>query len=124
MGRNRDNPAGEAQPKAGPRFAWPAELLTQIAFVLAMGLVVGRATMGDFSRSRGEPMLSEAPRVGGAGTQIGLDLLCCVPALLVLARRVSDRTYVLRWSWAWLPLGLLAGWGLLSLGWSADKFGA
>jgi len=40
----------------------------------------------------------------------------------VLARRVMDRAYVLRWSWAVLPLGLLAAWGVCSVGWAADRF--
>ena len=106
--------------EAAPRF----ERLTQIAFVLALGLVLARATMADFSRSRGEPILSEAPRAAGAATGMGLDLLCCLPALLVLARRVMDRGYVLRWSWAVAPMALLAGWGVLSVFWSADKFAA
>jgi O-antigen ligase len=122
--KRRDNPAARPTGVLAATSRWPAEWLTQIAFVMALALVIGRATMEDFSRSRGEPMLSEAPRAAGAGTQIGLDLLCCVPAMLVLARRLSDRTYVLRWSWAWLPLGVLAAWGLLSIAWSADKFGA
>src|SRR4051794_11544444 len=102
----------------------PVEWLTQIAFVLAMALVVARGTTGDFSHDRSEPMMSAAPRAGGPATGIGLDLLCCVPAILVLARRVSDRAYVLRWSWSVLPMGLLALMGVASTFWASNKFWA
>lgn len=102
----------------------PAEWWTQIAFALAVALVVARATMGDYSKTRGEPMTADTPRAAGAATMLALDLLCCLPAILVLARRVMDRRYVLRWSWAVLPLGLLATWGVLSSGWAADRFAA
>jgi O-antigen ligase len=102
----------------------PVEWWTQIAFVLAVALVLARATMGDFSKSHGEPMTADTPRAAGAATQMALDLLCCLPAILVLGRRVSDREYVLRWSWAALPLGLLAVWGVLSTAWAADRFAA
>src|SRR4051812_23476157 len=102
----------------------PVEWWTQIAFVLAVALVLARATMGDFSKSHGEPMTADTPRAAGAATQLALDLLCCLPAILVLARRVSDREYVLRWSWAVLPLGLLAAWGVLSMGWGGSVRGA
>jgi O-antigen ligase len=100
----------------------PAEWWTQIAFVLAVALVLVRATMGDFSKTRNEPMTADTPRAAGAATMLALDLLCCLPAILVLARRVMDREYVLRWSWAVLPLGLLAVWGVMSAGWAADRF--
>lgn len=99
------------------------ERLTQIAFVLSMGLVVARATMGDFSRSRGMAF-SDAPRGAGVAAGIGLDLLCCLPALLVFTRRVMDRQYVLRWSWAVAPLAALSMWGVLSTFWASDKFSA
>lgn len=101
----------------------PYQRLTQIAFVLAIALVLARATMGDFSRSRGINF-SDAPRGAGVAAGLGLDLLCCLPALLVLARRVMDREYVLRWSWAVAPLALLAAWGTLSLFWAGDRFSA
>ena len=100
----------------------PVEWLTQIAFVLALGLVAARGTTGDFSKDRSEPMTSAAPRAGGPGAALGLDLLCCVPAILVLARRVSDREYVLRWSWSVAGLGLLAVLGLMSTLWASNKF--
>jgi O-antigen ligase len=102
----------------------PVEWLTQIAFVLAMALVVARASTADLSKDRGTALTSTAPRAGGPAASVGLDLLCCLPAILVLARRVSDRTYVLRWSWSVLPLGLLALTGVASTLWAADRFDA
>jgi O-antigen ligase len=102
------------------RFEW----LTQVAFVLALALAVARATFTDFSRSTGEPLASEAPRGAGAGTGLALDLLCALPAILVLARRASDRQYVLRAAWSALPLGALAAWAACSTFWAADKFAA
>ncbi|MDB5320470.1 MAG: lipid core-O-antigen ligase-like enyme [Phycisphaerales bacterium] len=102
----------------------PVEWLTQIAFVLAMALVVARATTTDQSKERGVAMTSETPRAGGPAAAMGLDLLCCVPAILVLARRVSDRAYVLRWSWSILAMGLLAVMGVASTLWASNKFWA
>jgi len=67
----------------GPR--WSVEWLTQVAFVLALALVVARVTFPDASRAR-EALASTAPRGAGPATSIALDLLCCVPAILVLAR--------------------------------------
>ena len=116
--------AGAPATASAPGASRPVEWWTQIAFVLAVALVLARVTMGDFSKSRGEPMTADTPRAAGAATQMALDLLCCLPAILVLARRVSDREYVLRWSWAVLPMGLLAAWGVLSTSWAADKFAA
>jgi O-antigen ligase len=82
-------------------------------------------TFSDFSRAgAAEPLGTDVPRGAGPATSIALDLLCCIPAMLVLARRVSDRQYVLRPIWAVLPLGLLAIWGFASVFWAADKFAA
>src|SRR3954471_17732151 len=68
----------------------PAEWWTQVAFVLAVALVLVRATVGDYSKTR-EPRTADTPRAAGAATGLALDLLCCLPAILVLARRVMDR---------------------------------
>lgn len=101
------------------------EWLTQCAFILALALVAARATIPDFSKVRGEAAFSaDTPRGPGAATALGLDLLCCVPALLVLARRAMDRQYILRVSWSLVPLAALVIWGMISLAWSADKFAA
>jgi O-antigen ligase len=102
----------------------PVERLTQVAFVLALALAIARVSFSDLSRAGAEPLGSEAPRGAGPATSMALDLLCCVPAILILARRVSDRQYVLRAAWSVLPLGLLALLGIASVLWAADKFGA
>jgi O-antigen ligase len=50
-----------------------------------------------------------------------LDLLCCLPALLVLLRRVCDKGYIVRITLAEALLGLFAIWALSSTLWSANK---
>src|SRR3954469_15984898 len=120
MGKSKLTSA-DATDNALERAARKFEWLTQAAFVLALSLAVARATFTDFSRSASEPMASEAPRGAGAGTGLALDLLCALPAILVLARRVSDRQYVLRAAWSALPLGALAAWATSSTFWAADK---
>ena len=111
-------------PDPAPPRTRPVERLTQIAFILALSLAVARVTFSDFSRPAVEPLGSGAPRGAGPASAIALDLLCCVPALLVLARRVSDSQYVLRPLWSVLALGLLAMFGLASVFWASDKFHA
>lgn len=69
----------------------------------------------------GSPLV---PAMPGPATTIGLDLLCCLPALLVLARRVSDPSFSLRSAWSFLPMFLLAFWTLLSVSWASDRFSA
>jgi O-antigen ligase len=64
------------------------------------------------------------PRAPGAAAALGLDVLCCVPALLVLLRGMFGRTFALRRFRSFIPLGLLCGWMLLSTFWAADKFAA
>src|SRR4051812_2374075 len=117
--RDKDRVPPTALPARGEQ---GLEWLTQWAFYGALALVLARAMMGDFSKSRNEPVTADAPRAAGAATSLALDLLCCLPAILVLSRRVSDRQYVLRGSWSVLPLGLLAAWGVLSATWAADRF--
>ena len=103
-----------------------ATWLTQAAFVLTLALVIARATMLETVRteSLGAPGTAGAPVGPGPAAGLVLDLLCCLPALCVLARRVVDRNYILRLSWSHLLLALLASWTLASVAWSADKFAA
>jgi O-antigen ligase len=122
--KKSDPPSSPAAKAALPAIDWPAEWLTQIAFVLALGLALARATIGDFSRAASEPLGSDSPRGAGAAAQVGLDLLCCLPALLVLARRLSDRAYVLRGAWSAVLLAGVAAWALASGLWAADKYAA
>lgn len=70
-----------------------------------------------------QPNSKPIPRVCGAAGSIGLDLLCCVPALIVLGRRLgkgatpsTPRSFI--------PLALLSVWMLASTIWASDKFAA
>src|SRR5258708_5977942 len=97
-----------------------------MALGLALALVIARGTMQEYLRELLEvqPGSDLTPKAPGAAASIGLDLLCCVPAMLVLLRRALDRHFTLRIAWSALPLGLLCGWMLLSTIWAADKFAA
>jgi O-antigen ligase len=102
------------------------ELLTRGAFYLAMVLVCARVAMLETIR---DPMLVgpgsvAAPRGVGPASSLFLDLMCCVPALLILLRRVMDSTYVLRWGWSHVVMGVLGLWAMASRFWAADKFAA
>ena len=85
------------------------ELLTRGAFYLAMIVVAARVGMLETIRDPlpvGPGSLA-APRGAGPATSLFLDLLCCVPALLILLRRVMDSTYVLRWGWTHVVMAAL-----------------
>src|SRR5258708_4098499 len=69
-----------------------------------------------------KPVGSAVPRIPGSG--LVLDVLCCIPALLVLGRRALDGSYSLLSSWTYVPMGLLAVWVGLSPLWAADRFSA
>ena len=100
--------------------------LTRSALLLAAALVLARTTMLETLRNPLEinPGSEPVPRGPGAGTGLLLDLLACLPALLVLARRVIDPTFRLRFGWSFVPMALLATWALASVFWAADKFAA
>ena len=100
--------------------------LTQAAFFLSLVLVIARAAMqetfrGDALPAPGSPA---APATPGPATSLLLDLLCCLPALLVLARRLVDSNFALRLAWSHLLMFMLAAWTLASVLWSSDKFAA
>ena len=102
------------------------ELLTRVAFYLALVVVAARVGMQETLRDPlpiGPGSLA-APKAAGPATSLFFDLLCCVPALLILLRRVMDSTYVLRWGWSHLLMGALGIWGVASRFWAADKFAA
>src|SRR3954451_18342675 len=100
--------------------------LTRLAFALSAALVLARATMLETLRNPLDvfPGFDPDPRGPGAGTGVVLDLLGCVPALLVLLRRSLDPTYRLRFTWSLLPLAGLAFWTVASVLWSGDRFAA
>src|SRR3954470_24513216 len=110
------------QTGGGPRL----ELLTRGAFWLGMVIVCARVGMSETIRDPlpGGPGSIGAPRGGGAWSSLFLDLLCCVPAILILLRRVMDSTYVLRWGWSHVVMGMLAVWAMASRLWAADSFAA
>lgn len=95
--------------------------LTQAAFVLASALVIARATFLESVRDT-EPVASEGPLNAGATTALLFDLLICVPALLVLLRRVIDPSFQLRRTISHILLGALGLLAVCSTFWASDKF--
>ena len=100
--------------------------LTSFAFGLAVAMVLARASMTEWLREPFEPYPGgePAPRTGMPNLSLWLDLLCWVPALLVLFRRCFDRTYVLRFTIAHALLLAMAVLAVISTAWSADRFAA
>jgi O-antigen ligase len=100
--------------------------LTQIAFGLALAFVAARCMVLETIRDPFEiaPGSTPIPHGAGADTSIVLDLLCCLPAILVLVRRCLDKTYTLRWSWSLALILPLVGWMCASIHWADDKFTA
>jgi O-antigen ligase len=98
--------------------------LTRVAFVLAVALVISRMLMLEILRNPVDPSpgLEAAPLGPGPATGLALDLLCTLPALLVLLRRVVDRRFALRCSWAATCFLLLGIWAVFSTLWAADRF--
>jgi O-antigen ligase len=64
------------------------------------------------------------PRFAGPAAGVGLDLLCCLPAMLVLLKALFDRTFTFARCRSVLPMALLSGWMLLSTAWASDKYAA
>jgi len=112
------------EPPLVEQSAW--RWLTQAAFFLVIALVIARSTIqetvgGSVAPVPGGPVEPASP---GPATGLVLDLLMCVPAKLVLARRLLDDRFALRLAWSYLPMSLLAAWALGSVLWSGDKFAA
>lgn len=98
--------------------------LTRSAMLIALGVVIARATMLEIVRDPFEasPNVLGAPRGPGAGTGVVLNVLAMLPAILVLIRSLMDRSFAVRFT---LVHGLLLGlgaWAVVSMAWSADKF--
>ena len=106
-----------------PAIDWRA-MLTQLAFGLALALAAARCMLLETIRDPFDVGVGSTPipRGAGADTSIFLDLLCCLPAILVLARRCLDKTYTLRWSGSLVLIVPLAAWMALSAKWADDKF--
>jgi hypothetical protein len=107
---------------AGDRWA----IFTHISFGLMLALVVARCTMSESVREPFQVMPGAHTGLHGAGPagSMALDLFCCVPAILILLRRVLDKSYVLRWTWSQVLLLPLAIWMAMSVRRSDDEFGA
>src|SRR4051794_24192623 len=97
MGRRRDRQVTSVGSSAVPM---RSDRLTWWAFGLALALVLARGMMSDSLRPPFEANVQAGsvaePRAPGAAAGLGLDVLCCVPALLVLLRGVMDRNFTLR----------------------------
>ena len=107
-----------------PTSGW--EALTSIAFVLAMGLAMGRGMLLEvireaFDVAPGQDIVLRSP---GAATTAVLNLLCFLPAMLVAARATFDDRFRLRWSTAALMLAAIGTLAVASIFWSVDRFAA
>lgn len=118
--RTNAPPSPPATPAYRDRFAW----LTRLAFLLAVAVVCARAMMSEAIRDIAvpQPGFEAAPRIAGPATSLFLDLLLCIPALLVLLRRVLDNQYILRFAPSHVLMGALALWTLASIAWATDRF--
>ncbi len=105
---------------------WTARL-TQFAFALLIVSVLARATMMETLRDPFEvsPGAQPFPRGLNAAGSFVLDWIGCIPALLVLLRRLLDGAkYPLRTSLSFAFILPLAAWTSLSAFWSSDRFAA
>ncbi|MGD1276738.1 MAG: O-antigen ligase family protein [Tepidisphaeraceae bacterium] len=107
------------------RVDWYAGL-TRGAFLLVLAVAVARCTFLESLRDPFpvSPGTAAYPRGPGPAWSLALDLICGLSVLLVLLRRVVDRSYVLRWGAAQILLLPLAAWTALSVKWADDKFAA
>ncbi|MDP9172792.1 MAG: O-antigen ligase family protein [Planctomycetota bacterium] len=103
------------------RVDWRA-MITLAAFVLALSTAAARCTILETLRDPISPATGGVPRGPAPTVSLLLDLLCCVPALLVLVRRVVDDTYILRFSLSQVLMVPLAAWMALSFHQADDKF--
>jgi hypothetical protein len=93
---------------------------------MSIALVIARAMQLETLRDPFDVQFGgEAiPRGPGAATSLLLDLLSCVPAILVLARRALNRNFTTRTTLAHVLFGLLGIWTAASTFWAADQFAA
>lgn len=117
--------ARRSRPKPNPPrrgFSWTGA--TQLALALALALVAARLLMNESTRSPADPLAggTPAPASPGPATGILLDLLLCLPAIIVLLRRALDPDFRLLRSDSHVPMFLLAAVAALSPLWAADRF--
>src|SRR6478752_5768396 len=88
--------------------------LTRAALLLAIAVVFARATSLETLRNPLEvtPGSGAVPRGTGPAEGLWLDLLACLPALLVLGRRVFDPACTLRFAWSVVPMLALGAWAV------------
>lgn len=100
------------------------QFLSRLALGLVLALVVARSTLMEYQRDpfAVDPNSSAIPAGAGITTSMVLDLICCIPALMVLFRRAVDPDFTLVRCYSILPLGLLAAWAILSARWADDRF--
>ncbi|HQY88738.1 MAG TPA: O-antigen ligase family protein, partial [Tepidisphaeraceae bacterium] len=94
--------------------------LTRIAFGMALAIVGVRATILEAPRE----LLNGAgaPASPLAGTSLTLDLLSCLPALLVVIRRLIDPEFRIKKSPVHLIWMMLAFFALISTSWASDRY--
>mgnify|MGYP000055982870 FL=1 len=122
----RDGKAASAGRSAGQPAADGYSRLTALALVLGLAVMAARAMAMEFLRDPLDvvPGMMDGPRGPGPAATLAMNLLCAAPALMVLARRLLDRSYVVRFAWSHGLLLALAAWGLLAVAWSTDRFAA
>jgi O-antigen ligase len=100
--------------------------LSFVAMAIALCVVIARSTMLETLRDPFglTPQSHPYPRGEGPASALVLDLLTCVPALLVLLDRVLHKQATVRRSVACAISFLLSIWILLSTFWADDKFAA
>ncbi len=97
-----------------------ARILTRCALAVALILAAVRATMLEGAREA--PLQPLDPVPPGAASTLILDLLCCIPAALVLMRRFIDSSFKLHGSWVFGIWSIFASLALLSSVWSSDRW--
>lgn len=113
------------QPSAdapAPLWRW----LERAGILVGMSVVIARATMLETVYEQQLPLPGQAAPPLGAGpaASIALSFLACVPALIALARRAIDRSFVLTHATTHVFMLALAGWAVLSPFWAGDQFAA
>ena len=114
------------QPQPAAPAGGAALWLDVAAMFIAVAIVIARSTMLETLRDPFE-ITSDShpfPRGQGPTAALVLDLLTCIPALLILLNRVLHADVKPRRSLACVFSALLAAWILVSTIWSDDKFAA